>query len=109
MDINSFLRRKGKKWIILYSIYCVNFAIFLLYILLLEPYWGDINLTVSGWVDFKINIVLIVGVVIVIPLIYGLSLLAIKLRKLIKTDRIKPHIIHKILPIALLIIFMASA
>jgi glycerophosphoinositol inositolphosphodiesterase len=105
MDINSFLRRKGKKWIILYSIFCVNFAIFLIYVLLLEPYWGDINFTVSGWVDFKINIVLIIGIIIIIPLIYGLSLLIIKLRKLIKTNRIKPHIIHKILPIILLIIY----
>jgi len=105
MDINSFLRRKGKKWIILYSIYCVNFAIFLTYILLLEPYWGDTNLVFSGWVDFKINIILIIGIIIIIPLIYGLSLLTIKLRKLIKTDRIKPHIIHKILPIILIIIY----
>ena len=105
LDINSLLRRKGKKWVILYCIYCVNFAVFLLYIFLLEPYWGDINLTVSGWVDSKINIVLIVGIVIIIPLIYGLSLLTIKLRRLIKTNRIKPHIIHKILPITLIIIY----
>ena len=75
------------------------------YIFLLEPYWGDINLTVSGWIDSKINIVLIISIIILIPLIYGLSLLTIKLRKLIKTDRIKPHIIHKILPIILIIIY----
>ena len=105
LDINSFLRRKGKKWIILYGIYCVNFTIFLVYILLLEPYWGDTNSTVSGWVDFNINIVLIVGIIIIIPLIYGLSLLTIKLRKLLKTNRIKPHIVHKILPIILIIIY----
>ena len=105
MDINSFLGRKGKKWIILYCIYCTNFAIFLAYILLLEPYWGDINLTVSGWIDAKINIVLIVSIIILIPLSYGLSLLTIKLKKLIKTNIIKPHIIHKILPIILIIIF----
>lgn len=105
MDINSFLGRKGKKWIILYSIYCVNFAIFLIYILLLEPYWGDINLTVSGWIDSKINIILIVSIIILIPFIYGLSLLTIKLRKLIKTNKIKPCILNKILPITLLIIY----
>lgn len=105
MDINSFLRRKGKKWVILYSIYCVNFAIFLAYILLLEPYWGDINLTVSGWISFEINIVLIVCIIIIIPLIYGLSLLTLKLRKIIKTNRIKPHLVHKILPILLIIIY----
>ena len=105
MDINSCLRRKGKKWIILYCIYCVNFAIFLAYILLLEPYWGDINLTVSGWINFDINIVLIVWIIIIIPLIYGLALIILKFRKIIKTDRIKPHLIHKILPILLIIIY----
>ena len=105
MDINSFVKRKGKKWIILYSIYCVNFTIFTAYIFLLEPYWGDINLTVSGWVNFNINIVLIVLIIIIIPLVYGLSFLTIKLRKLLKTNSIKPHIVHKILPIALLIFY----
>lgn len=105
LGVKSLQRRKGKKWIILYIIYTINFLIFLFYIVLLEPYWGDINFTVSGWINSDINIVLIIALIIIIPLGYGVILLSFKLKKIIKHNEIKPCLINKIAPIVLLILY----
>jgi len=105
MDIASFLRKKGKKWIILYGVYCINFVVYLIIILTLRPYWGEINSTVSGWVNSEIDIVFIVAIILLIPLIYGLYLLIINTIKIRKYEKISLHLLNKIAPIVLIIVY----
>ena len=107
MDLMRLKKIKGKKWIVLYIFYNINFIFFILEIILLEPYWGEINLVFSGWVDIKINIVLIVALITILPLIYGAILLTLKTRKIIEKNEIKPHLVNIILPILLLVIYNA--
>ena len=74
-------------------------------ILILEPYWVEINYTVSGWIDFTFNIVLFVAIIVIIPLFYGVILLFAHAKMIIKTNEIVPPKKHKILPIALIIFY----
>ncbi len=71
MDINSFLRIKGKKWLFLDIALIINMSILMSIMLIFHIYWGDINLIVSDYVGFDINLVLIVFIILLIPLIYG--------------------------------------
>ncbi|MFW9901103.1 MAG: hypothetical protein ACFFDY_07415, partial [Candidatus Thorarchaeota archaeon] len=84
-------KKKGKKWVFLYLILCVNLIIFLELIYTLEPYWHEINSEVSGWVGFEFDIILLVRTILVIPLYYGLVLVIINIRRLIKTDELTPR------------------
>jgi len=105
IDIKSFIRKKGKKWFLLYIFYVLLFLVFLLFILILEPYWAEINITVSGWVGFDLNIIFIIFTLILIPLIYGASLLIINLRRFAISSEKKPHLFHRLFPIILIIIY----
>ncbi|TFF83847.1 MAG: hypothetical protein EU552_02455, partial [Promethearchaeota archaeon] len=90
MKIQSLLIRKGKVWIILYGAYGVLFFIYLLFIPILEPYWAEINITVSGWVGFDFNIIFMIFIIILVPLIYGLILLIVNLRRFVLNSEKKP-------------------
>lgn len=105
----SFLKnlqvKKGKRWLLLFFAFILNFLTFIMIIFILEPYWVEINYTVSGWVDFNINIVLFVAIIVIIPLFYGIFLLFVHTKKILKTNEIVPLKIHKILPIALIVFY----
>ncbi|TFG17959.1 MAG: hypothetical protein EU531_01600 [Promethearchaeota archaeon] len=105
MKIRSLLIKKGKVWILLYGVYVGLFLIYLLFIPILEPYWAEINITVSGWVGFDFNIIFFIFIIILVPLIYGLVLLIVNLRRIIINSEKKPHMFHKILPIVLFVLY----
>jgi len=105
MKLRLFLRKSGKKWLLFYSVYILIFIIYLLFIPILEPYWAEINITVSGWVGFDFNIIFLIFIIILLPLLYGLSLLIVNLRRFIRGSEKQPHIFHKIFPIILIIVY----
>ena len=105
MDINSFLRRKGKKWLLLDMALIINMAVLTLIMLIFHVYWGDINLIVSDYVGFDINLVFIIIVIFLLPLIYGATILHVHLRNVKKNNEIKPCILNKILPVVLMFIY----
>jgi glycerophosphoryl diester phosphodiesterase len=105
MDINSFLRRKGKKWLLLDSLLIINMAILTLIMLIFQVYWGDINLIVSDYVGFDINLVFIIVVIVLLPLIYGAAILHVHFKNIKKHNEIKPCILNIILPIVLMFIY----
>jgi len=105
--LENLQKKKGKIWILLYSIIFVNSIIFIIIGLLLLPYWGDINLIVSDYIGFNINLILIVFIIMLIPLIYSIALIGSNLRKLKRIDKIKPHLINRIVPLVIIIIFNA--
>ncbi len=105
MDINSFLRRRGKKWLILDSALIINMTVLTLIMLIFHVYWGDINLIVSDYVGFDINLVFIIIVILLLPLIYGAAILHGHLRNIKKNNEIKPCILNKIIPIVLMLIY----
>jgi glycerophosphoryl diester phosphodiesterase len=105
MDINSFLRRKGKKWFLLDLALIINMAVLTLIMLILHVYWGDINLIVSDSVGFDINLVFIIFVIVLLPLIYGAAILQVHLRNIKKNNKIKPCVLNKIIPIVLMFIY----
>ncbi len=105
MDINSFLRRKGKKWLFLDLALIINMAVLTLIMLIFQVYWGDINLIVSDYIGFDINLVFIIFVILLLPLIYGAAILHMHLKTIKKHNEIKPCILNKILPIVLMFIY----
>ena len=84
MDINSFLRRKGKKWLLLDLALIMNMAVLTLIMLIFYVYWGDINIIVSDYVSFDINLVFIIFVIVLLPLIYGAAIFYVHLRNIKK-------------------------
>ncbi|NVM38022.1 MAG: hypothetical protein HWN81_20680 [Candidatus Lokiarchaeota archaeon] len=104
--LDKLQSKKGKKWIILYVVLCVNLIIFLALIHTIEPYWYEINSEVSGWVGFDFDIVLLVRIFLILPLPYGLALLIINIRRFTKLDEISPHKLNRILPIVLIIFYI---
>lgn len=105
MDINSFLKRKGKKWLLVDLALIINMAVLTLIMLIFHVYWGDINLIVSDYVGFDINLVFIIFVILLLPLIYGATILHVHLKNIKKNNEIKPCILNKILPIVLMFIY----
>jgi len=105
LDINSFLRRKGKKWLLLDAAFIINMAVLTLIMLIFHVYWGDINLIVSDMVAFDVNLVFIIFVIILLPLIYGAAILHMHLRNIKKNNEIKPCILNKIFPIVLMVLY----
>ena len=105
MKLTSFLAKRGKLWLFFYSVYIALFFIYLLFILTLEPYWAEINITVSGWVGIDFNIILLIFLIILAPLIYGIILLTVNFRRFITSSEKRPHMFHKILPFFLIILY----
>ncbi len=105
MNINTFITKKGKIWLLLYVFYVALFFVFMLFILTLEPYWAEINITVSGWVGFDFNVVFLIFIIILIPLVYGVVLLIVNLRRFTVSSEKRPHMFHKILPLVLIALY----
>ncbi|MHA1104590.1 MAG: glycerophosphodiester phosphodiesterase family protein [Promethearchaeota archaeon] len=105
MDINSFLRRKGKKWLLLDSLLIINMGVLTLIMLIFHVYWGDINLIVSDYISFDINLVFMIIIILLLPLIYGTAILHVHLRNIKKNNEIKPCILNKVIPIVLMLIY----
>ncbi len=104
--LDKLQKKKGKKWVLLYVILCVNLIVFTELIYALEPYWFEINSEVSSWVGFDFDIVLLLRINLIIPLFYGIVLVLVSLRKFTKIDEISPHKLNRILPIVLVIFYI---
>ena len=103
MTLLDWLQKiKGKKWLFLDLALIINMAVLTLIMLIFHVYWGDINLIVSDYVSFDINLVFIIFVIVLLPLIYGALILHMHLRNIKKNNKIKPCILNKILPITLI-------
>ena len=101
----NFIDMMGKKYILFYSLFLFNFLLFLIFLFILEPYWAEINHTVSNWINYNINIVLLIAVLFVLPLIYASILLIINIKRIINQKSTKPRLINVIVPIILMLIF----
>jgi len=106
--LEKLQRKKGKKWVLFYFAFIINFVLIEVMIMMLGIYWGDINLIVSDILGFNINLVFIVMGILLIPIIYGMFLFSSNLKELSKSDEIIPKKIHKILPIFLMVIFSGA-
>jgi len=80
-------------------------AVLTLIMLIFHVYWGDINIIVSDYISFDINLVFIIFVIVLLPLIYGAAILHVHLRNIKRNNEIKPYILNKILPIVLMFIY----
>ncbi len=100
-----FSRKHGKKWILIFSILFVNLLIIIGILFGIESYWGEINYYLADFIGLEVNYVLFIFLLIGIPMIYGLILLILSIRKIIRTDKLKPFLLHKILAIVLIIFF----
>ena len=96
---------KGKKWLLLDLALIINMSVLTLIMLIFYVYWGDINLIVSDYINFDVNLVFIIFVIILIPLIYGASILHVHLRNMKRNNEIKPYILNKIFPIVLMFLY----
>ncbi len=103
--LESLQQRHGKKWLIIPAILFANMLIIEIGFLMLSSYFGDINLIVSDFIGVDINFMLLVLLIVALPLTYTGLFLIFKVKKLIKTGSIKPHLIHSILSIFLIILF----
>ena len=104
-SIDRLKSKKGKKWLVLYFILVINMIFIELIILMIQPYRGSTNLYVSELIVININLIFIVMIIVGLPMIYGFFLIYKGLKELARTNELKPHMINKILPIILLIIF----
>jgi len=105
MTLLDWLQKiKGKKWLLLDLVLIINMVILISIMLIFHVYWGDINLIVSDYISFEINLVFIIVAILLIPLLYGAAIFHIHFRN-IKKNEIKPCILNKILPIVLMFIY----
>jgi glycerophosphoryl diester phosphodiesterase len=105
MGMTSLFTKKGKFWLFFYVVYIVLFVIYLLFVLILEPYWAEINITVSGWVGIDFNIIFLIFLLIIVPLLYGVILLTVNLRRFLTSNEKRPHMFHKIFPFFVMILY----
>ncbi len=103
----SFYRKQGKKWLLVFIIAFVSLFIFEMILLSIEPLWADFNEYLGDLIGSKANYVLIFLIIIGIPLAYSSVLLILNLKNIFTINRIDPHIVHKILAIILIVFFSA--
>jgi len=96
---------KGKKWLLLDLVLIINMVVLVLIMLIFHVYWGDINLIVSDYISFDINLVFLIIVILILPLLYGVAIFHIHLRNIKKNNEIKPCILNKLIPIVLMFIY----
>jgi len=106
--LEKIKQKKGKKWLLLYFLLFFNFVAIEIIIMFLSPYYGDLNLIVSNYAGFYLNLVLIAILLVLLPLIYGAVLIYLNMKRIIKNNEIDPRKIHKILPIFLIILINAA-
>lgn len=100
----SFYRKQGKKWLLVFIIAFISLFIFEMILVALEPIWAEFNEYLGDFIESKTNYILIFLIIIGIPLTYSAVLLTINLKKIFTINRIDPHIVHKILAIILIVV-----
>jgi len=102
---NWMQRTQGKKWLLLFIIAFINILIIELIVLTIEPYWGDFNQELANFIGWEGDYVLILLCIILIPVIYAGVMVVINFKRFIHTKQTRPHLINKILPLIVLILF----
>ncbi len=109
MNQNSFLEKfraiKGKKWIIIFFFNCIVYIWIDIFLLMLNIYWGDINLIISDYIGIWINIILILLIVVNLPLLYNLLLLKNNWKTIRETKTCHPRLINKILSLIITTVY----
>lgn len=105
--IEKFTSKKGKKWLVLYSLMTLIPLTIGLFIWTINVYWGDINLIVSDYLGSNLDLIALVYLLLLLPLFYSTWLFYISIRNLYKENRYHPHFINVILPIGILILYSA--
>ncbi len=105
MLLNMLQKIKGKKWLLCDLMLIINMMILESIMLIFHVYWGDINLIVSDYIGFDLNLVFLIIVILLLPLLYGVAIFHIHLRNIKKNNEIKPCILNKIIPIVLMFIY----
>ncbi len=104
-DGNWFQKAQGKKWILLFVVLFVNLLSLEAIMFAIEPLWGEINYYLADFIGIEANYIVYLLLLIGIPVIYSAILVIFHIRKIILTRQIRPHIVHKITTIVLLILF----
>jgi len=104
-EMNWFQRTKGKKWILLFLVAFINIFIILGIVLAIEPYWGDFNAELTGFIGVQLDYVTILILLLAIPVIYTGILALVNIRRLIRTGIAKPALLHIIVSMVFLILF----
>lgn len=95
------------RWLILYCLTSLVPAIIGIFFGIIHVYWGDINLIVSDYLGFDLNLILLVYIILLIPFLYGVFLIRHTLRLVKEAGVYHAHIINLILPIIIIILFSA--
>ncbi|MHA1147720.1 MAG: glycerophosphodiester phosphodiesterase family protein [Promethearchaeota archaeon] len=107
MFLETLQKKKGKRWLILSSIFLVNLLLIFSIILLIEPYWADMNYYVSDMLGYYINLVQIFIILLILPLIYSCYLFIKLIRIFSKVDELNLSKFNKIIISLILIIYNA--
>ncbi|MHA1273694.1 MAG: glycerophosphodiester phosphodiesterase family protein [Promethearchaeota archaeon] len=105
MPFENLKNFQGKRWFFFYLFAIINIFFFLLSIILIESYWNEMNYYVSYWLNFKINIALIIFLISCSYFLYVLYLFIKSYLLFKKGNELALHIINKVIPIIVLIIF----
>ena len=106
MSFQNWIKiKKGKKWLLLYIIFPINLFIILIIILLIEPYLPNVNLFISLNFCFYFNLVSLLIIIVLCPFIYGIIQFFRYSKRLKKTNKITPHIAHKLIPIIIILLY----
>ncbi|MDD1777440.1 MAG: hypothetical protein LUQ65_04665 [Candidatus Helarchaeota archaeon] len=104
-EMSWFQKTNGKKWVLLFLAGFINIFIILGIVLAIEPYWGDFNTELTGFIGVQLNYVSILIPLLVIPVIYTGILALVNIRRLIRTNIAKPALLHIIVSLIFLILF----
>lgn len=104
-EMNWFQRTKGKKWVLLFLVAFINIFIILGIVLAIEPYWGDFNAELTGFIGARLDYIMILIPLLAIPVIYTGILAMVNIRRLIRTGIAKPALFHIIVSMIFLILF----
>jgi len=102
---NWFQKMKGKKWILIFLAVFINIFIILGIVLAIEPYWGDFNAELTGFIGAQLDYISIMILLLAIPVIYTGILALVNIRRLIRTGIAKPALLHIIVSLVFLILF----
>ncbi len=102
-----FPNKKGKKWILLFTIIFLFILFLEILLLMMRPLYWDFNKVLSNMLNLKTNYVLIIMLIFCVPLIYtGIFLVRYSFHLKNKNET-KPALVNKILSILSLVLGVA--
>ncbi|MGV9198134.1 MAG: hypothetical protein ACOC4M_04785, partial [Promethearchaeia archaeon] len=102
---SNFFKKTSGYWFFLYLLLCSLLSMILIIFVQFRSYWGDINLYVSHYLNYNINLVLFFFIILIIPLLYSVYLIFWFIFSTVKKQEITISRVNKIVPIFLFVIF----